>query len=120
MFSFYEVTPEEKKSLIEHYESTTSTLQKPKYPDWKNRTDPILPVAPELYRGCLFDQYMNRSKFKISANGGKICCAIYGKPSDIFGGIRTTFKGFIVLTNESENDFFVDKFTELGLLIFGY
>jgi hypothetical protein len=118
--NFYEVLPNEKKSIVEYNKSNTSTLQIPDYSEWKKGYFPGLPMAPDLFQGCLFNQYMNNSKFKIQANGGIIRCAIYGKPSDIFTGICSNFKGYIVLTNVSNKDFYVDNYTKLGLLIFGY
>ena len=121
IISFYEVTPDEKASIMNSYpKSTTSIQQMPTYPEWKEGEIGLLPVAPELYRGRLFDTYMNRTKFTIRANGGKVRCAIYEKPCDISTRDRVNFKGYIVIQNISNKDFRVDKYTELGLLIFGY
>jgi hypothetical protein len=121
IINFYEVSPEEKNKILECYKSTTSVMQIPDYPEWK---EGIIaeksPMASEMSQGCLFDQYMNRSKFKICANGGKQQCAIYEKPCDIFTGVYSHLKGNIVITNVSNTDFYVDKYTELGLLFFGY
>jgi hypothetical protein len=121
IINFYEVSPEEKNKIAEWYESSTAVMQVPDYPDWKKGIiAELLPMAPEMYQGHLFDQYMNRTKFKIRANGGKIQCDIYEKPCDISAGVRSHFKGYIILRNVSNTDFYVDKYTELGLLFYGY
>jgi hypothetical protein len=120
--NFYEVSLEEKNSIAESYTSATSKLQVPDYPQWKD---------PEwhnevgyMWFGCplwnLHDNYMNRTAFTIRANGGKIRCAVYVKPCNIVTGERSVFKQYIVLTNYSKKDFYVDKYTELGLLMSAY
>jgi hypothetical protein len=118
--SFYEVTPEEKTYIANFHHSTTSIQQKPTYPHWKKGEFGLLPVAPELYKGCDYGNFMNRKRFKIDANGGIVRCAIFEKPCSIKKREKTIFKGYIVIKNISTKDFFVDKYTELGLLIFGY
>jgi hypothetical protein len=68
----------------------------------------------------IYDQYMNRSAFTIRANRGKIRCAVHVKPCNILTGDRPVFKQYIVITNNSKKDLYVDKYTELGLLMYGY
>jgi hypothetical protein len=122
--NFYEVSPEEKNYIVDNYTSTTSELQVPDYPEWK---DPKwqkmmfnIPEEWDISKKNIYDQYMNRSKFTIRANRGKIRCAVYIKPCNIYIGDRPVFKQYIVLTNESKKDIHVDKYTELGLLMYGY
>jgi hypothetical protein len=115
------VTTEEKNNIVETYdESITTLLQEPDYPDWKQKKFPMFPLTPETFKGPLYADYMNRSIFKICANRGKIRCALFDKPCNIMTGSRSKLKGYIIITNVSSNDFFVDKYTELGTLIFGY
>ena len=118
IINFYEVTTEEKEKI--DYESTTTILQEPDYPNWKLKDFPMFPLDPKDFKGPIYDNYMNRTKFKISANRGKIRCALYDKPCNIMTGSRSKLKRYIVITNESDKDFYIDKYTELGLLIFGY
>jgi hypothetical protein len=99
------------------YKSTTSILQVPDAPNWKQNE---MPVELKTYTGHLYENYMNRTKFKISGNGGKIRCALYGKPCNIMTSSRSSLKGYIVIKNRCDKDFFVDKYTELGALVFGY
>jgi hypothetical protein len=119
--NFYEVSIEEKNSIAGSYTSATSKLQVPDFPRWK---DPKWHKEMYMIPGCpiwdLHDQYMNRTKFTIRANGGKIRCAVYVKPCNIVTGERSVFKQYIVLTNESKKDFYVDKYTELGFLMSAY
>jgi hypothetical protein len=105
----------EEKTWID-YESATSILQVPDYPNWKKNEIQF----PVTYTGHLYENYMNRSKCKISGNGGKIRCALYGKPCNILTKSRSNLKGLIVITNKHDQDFFVDKYTELGTLVYGY
>jgi hypothetical protein len=121
--SFYEVTPDEKSRIFRRRKSSTSTHQKPTYPDWKKGDYGLLPSAPpaeEVYKGCFYDKFMNRSRFTIRANGGRVCCVLYEKPCSIKRRDRSNVRGHIVIQNVSKADFCVDKYTELGLLLFGY
>jgi hypothetical protein len=120
--NFYEVSLEEKSCIAKSYTSTTSKLQVPDFPKWKDpewqkEFYPMVPPGPFVTE---YDQFMNRTAFIIHANRGKIRCAVYVKPCNVVTGDRSIFKKYIVLTNESKTDFYVDKYTELGLLMFGY
>ena len=118
IINFYEVSTEEKEKI--DYKSTTSILQVPDHPNWKLRDFPMFPLYPKDDKRPIYENYMNRSKFIISGNGGKIRCSLYDKPCNIMTRSRSKFKQDIVITNKSAKDFFVDKYTELGLLIHGY
>jgi hypothetical protein len=118
--SFYEVTHDEKANIVKSHKSTTSTQHMPTYPDWKKGDHGLLPVAPELYKGCFYDKFMNRTRFIIRANGGRVRCVLYEKPCSIKARDRENVKGYIMIQNVSKTDFCVDKYTELGLLLFGY
>jgi hypothetical protein len=112
---FFEVLSVEMDAIVKSYQSRT-TIHQP--PDLDSAVNELL--LNDDFERVSYDHHMNRKSFTIPGNRGRVKVKLFNKPCDINSGQYLQNNGFIVLTNYSANDFFVDRYTLLETLISRY